>query len=90
MVIRHVQLFFSFTSDRKHYSCALVEWFIPGDEPDKDTRMWVIRPKFYSNGHQTLVIVHLDCITRATHLLPVFGASFVSDKLHFSNSLDIY
>jgi hypothetical protein len=65
-------------------------WFIPGDEPDEDTGMWVVRPEFYGNGRRTLAIVHLDCIARAAHLLPVFGSSFVPDELHFSDSLDVY
>ncbi|KAH9976908.1 hypothetical protein BJV74DRAFT_879553 [Russula compacta] len=86
----HVQLFFSFMSDRKRYPCALVEWFIPGDEPDEDIRMWVVRPEFYGNECRTLTIVHLDCIARAAHLLPVFGSSFVLDELCFSDSLDVY
>ena len=50
MVIGQVQLFFSFTYDRESYPCALVEWFIPGDGPDEDTGMWVVRPEFHSNG----------------------------------------
>ena len=90
MAVGRVQLFFSFASDREQYPCALVEWFIPGDEPDEDTGMWVVRPEFYGNGRRTLTIIHLDCIARATHLLPVFGSSFVPDELHFSDSLDVY
>jgi len=90
MAVGRVQLFFSFASDREQYPCALVEWFIPGDEPDEDTGMWVVRPEFYGNGRQTLAIIHLDCIARAAHLLPVFGSSFVPDELHFSDSLDVY
>jgi hypothetical protein len=90
MVIGRVRLFFSFVSDRKRYPCALVEWFIPGDEPDEDTGMWVVRPEFHGNGRRTLAIVHLDCIARAAHLLPVFGSSFVPDELHFSDSQDVY
>jgi hypothetical protein len=89
MVIGRVRLFFSFTFDRKRHSCALVEWFIPGDEPDEDTGMWVVRPAFHS-GRRKLAIVHLDCIARAAHLLPVFGSSFIPDELHFSDSLDVF
>jgi hypothetical protein len=58
--------------------------------PDEDTGMWVVTPEFCRNGWQTLDIIHLDCIARAAHLLPVFGSSFVSDELHFSDSLDVY
>ncbi|KAH9974842.1 hypothetical protein BJV74DRAFT_879675 [Russula compacta] len=90
MVIGHVRLFFSFAFGRKHYPCALIEWLIPGDDPDEDTGMWVVRPEYHGNGQQILTIVHLDCISRAAHLLPVFGSSFIPDELHFSDSLDIY
>ena len=90
MVIARVRLFFSFSFERKHYPCALVEWFIPGDEPDEDTGMWVVMPEFHSNGRRTLAVIHLDCIARAAHLLPAFGSSFIPDELHFSDSLDVY
>ncbi|KAI0245058.1 hypothetical protein BJV78DRAFT_1277562 [Lactifluus subvellereus] len=76
--------------DERSYPCALVMWFIPGDEPDEDTGMWVVRPEFHGNGRRTLTIIHLGCIARAAHLLPVFGTSFVPDELHFSDSLDVY
>ncbi|KAI0000685.1 hypothetical protein BJV74DRAFT_876935 [Russula compacta] len=82
------------------YHPAVARYFAPsnlcgavvysGDEPDEDTGMWVVRPEFYGNECQTLTVVHLDCITRAAHLLLVFGSSFVPDELHFSDSLDVY
>jgi len=90
MVIGRVHLFFSFALDKKSYQCALIEWFIPRDEPDKDTEMWVVRPEFQSNGRRTIAVIHLDCIDRAVHLLPVFGSAFVPDELLFSDSLDVY
>jgi hypothetical protein len=90
MVIARVLLFFSFASERKTYPCALVEWFIPGEEPDEDTGMWVVSPEFHDSGRWSLSVIHLDCIARATHLLPVFGSSYVPDELHFSDSLDMY
>jgi hypothetical protein len=93
MVIGRVRLFFSFTSGRTRYPCALVEWFVPKDtEVDENTGMWVVMPEFERgiSGRRALAIIHLDCIARAAHLLPVFGSSFVPEELHFSNSLDVY
>ena len=92
MVIGRVRLLFSFTSGQTCYPCALVEWFIPMDKVDEDTGMWVVSPEFERgvSGSRTLAIVHLDCIARAAHLIPVFGSSFVPEELHFSNSLDVY
>jgi hypothetical protein len=78
---------------RTRYPCTLVEWFVPKDaEVDEDTGMWVVMPKFECgiSGRRALAIIHLDCIARAAHLLPVFGSSFVPEELHFSNSLDVY
>jgi len=90
MVIGRVQLFFSFSLNGTRYPCALVKWLIPGDEPDEDTGMWVVRPQFYGNGRRTLAVVHVNCIARAAHLLPVFGSSFVPDEIHYSDSLNVY
>jgi hypothetical protein len=93
MVIGRVRLLFSFTSGHTRHPCALVEWFIPMDDKvDEDTGMWVVTPEFERgiSGRRTLAIVHLDCIARAAHLIPVFGSSFVPEELHFSNSLDVY
>lgn len=92
MVIGRVRLFFSFTFDGSRYPCALVEWFTPKNGVDEDTGMWVVMPEFeHSVGrHRTLAIIHIDCIARAAHLIPVFGSSFVPEELHFTNSLDVY
>ncbi|KAF8490678.1 hypothetical protein F5888DRAFT_1807962 [Russula emetica] len=92
MVIGRVRLFFSFTSGGSRYPCALVEWLTPKDNVDEDTRMWVVTPEFERGirGRRTLAIIHLDCIARAAHLIPVFGSSFIPEELHFSNSLDVY
>ena len=67
-----------------------MEWFIPGNEPDSDTGMWVVRLEFQGNGHCIVAIIHIDSIARAAHLLPVFGSSFIPEELHFSDALDVY
>lgn len=90
MEIARVRLFFSFMLDDKHYPCALVEWFIPSNEPDEDTRMWVVRPEFHDDGQRTLDVIHLESVARAAHLLPVFGSSFIPEELHFSDALEVF
>ena len=90
LVIARIRLFFTLTLDTKPYSCALVEWFITGDEPDEDTGMWVVKPEFYGNGQRAMDVIHTDSIVRGAHLLPVFGASFVPTQIHFSNALDVF
>jgi len=90
LAIGRALLLFSFKHGGKTYSCALVHWLVPGNEPDPDTGMWVVQPEYEGNGHRTLSIVNLDCIARAAHLLPVYGSSFVPDDLHFSDALDVF
>jgi hypothetical protein len=90
MVIGRALLFFSFKFDDTYYPCALVHWLIPHDEPDEDTGLWVVRPEFEGNGRRTLAIVHLDCVARAAHLLPVYGPSFIPEDFHFSDALDAF
>jgi hypothetical protein len=90
MTIARVLLFFSFTFNDTYYPCALVHWLVPGTEPDEDTGLWVVQPEFECNGHRTLSIIHLDCVARAAHLLPVYGSSFIPDNFHFSDSLDAF
>ncbi|KAH9992964.1 hypothetical protein BJV74DRAFT_795662 [Russula compacta] len=63
---------------------------VPLDEPDEDTGLWVVQPEFLRNGRRTLAIIHLDCVARAAHLLPIYGSSFIPEDLHFSNSLDAF
>jgi hypothetical protein len=94
MAIGRVILFFSFTFDDRHFPCALVHWLLPGDEPDEDTGLWIVQPEFEGDrrhrGRRTLAIIHLDCVARAAHLLPVYGPSFVPESFQFSDSLDAF
>ena len=91
MVIARALLFFSFTFRGEHLPCALVDWFVPQEEPDEDTGLWVVEPEFEGNGRdRSLAIIHLDCVARAAHLLPIYGPLFLPEDLHFSDSLDAF
>ena len=90
MAIAHVLLLFRFTFDEVDYPCALVSWMVTYDEPDDDTGLWVVRPEFEGNGCRKLGMIHLDCVARAAHLLPVYGSSFVPENFHFSDALNAY
>lgn len=73
------------------YPCALIDWFsLYGDEPDADTGLWVVTPDFTQDRTPVSSIIHLDCILRAAHLLPVFGDQFLPENFHFSHSLDAF
>ena len=90
MEIGRVQLFFSFEYRRKSYSCALINWFVHGDERDPDTGMWVVTPELDRHGEATLEVIQVDCIARAAHLVPVYGNSRVPEDFDFHNALDSY
>ncbi|KAJ6515253.1 hypothetical protein C8R45DRAFT_887963 [Mycena sanguinolenta] len=91
MVIARTLLFFSFTHRDTYYPCALVHWYSPiSNRADDDTGMWVVAPEFERNGRKSLAVIHLDCIARAAHLLPVYGAAFLPADFHFSYSLDSF
>ncbi|KAI0249411.1 hypothetical protein BJV78DRAFT_1129737 [Lactifluus subvellereus] len=36
-----------------------------------------------------LQLSYLDCIARATHLLPVYGQTFLPEDFYFSDALDV-
>jgi hypothetical protein len=91
MVVGRVLLFFSVTHRDSYYPCALVHWYSPvGNGPDEDTGMWVVRPELERNGRKSLAVIHLDCIARGAHLLPVHGSAFLPHDFHFSYSLDAF
>ena len=70
--------------------CALVHWLVPQDQPDEDTGLWAVEPEYEGNGRRTLGIIHLDCVARAAHLLPVYGPTFLPEGLYFSDSLHVF
>jgi hypothetical protein len=91
MDIVRILLFFSFDYCNTTYPCALVHWFtVLGDQPDEDTGMWIVQPEVDQDGFPVISIIHLDCVIRAAHLLPIFGNTFLPKSLHFSQSLDSF
>jgi hypothetical protein len=84
-------LLFSFEFDGRKYPCALVHWFKRiGDEPDEDTGQWMVEPEVDADGERVFSIIHLDCILRAAHLLPIYGPDFIPKNLRFYHSLDAF
>ena len=89
--IARVCLFFLFSHDGVEYPCALVHWFSRvGNLPDDNTGMWVVEPDVLANGEAFTLIIHLDMIVRASHLIPVFGSQHVSKTLSFTDTLDAF
>ena len=89
MRIACVHLFFSFQDLylNHEFPCALVSWFVCIDEePDGDTGMWIVSP----TSPLTLQVIHLESIACGTHLLPVYGSSFLPEDFPFTMALDCF
>ena len=68
----HVHLLFSFKYGGVTYPCALVEWFKKvGDNPDAQTRMWIVEPELDVNNEQLCSVLHLDSFVRGAHIVPM-------------------
>jgi hypothetical protein len=52
--------------------------------------MWVVEPDSADDGSPFATVIHLDTVIRAAHLLPIFGAGFVSKTLTFADTLDAF
>ncbi|KAG2059401.1 hypothetical protein BDR06DRAFT_1069438 [Suillus hirtellus] len=86
-----VLCFFSFTFQGMTYPCAVIWWFnTVGDSPDEDTGMWIVRPAYRANHSPHMSIIHIDSIYHAAHLIPVYGAQFVSHDLKYYQSYDSF
>lgn len=73
-----IQCFFSFDHEGTTYPCAFVHWFkLLGNEPDGITSMWAVEPERNFEGNKVTSVIHLDCILRACHLIPVFGSKVI-------------
>jgi hypothetical protein len=61
-----------------------------GNLPDDYTGMWVVELDVLGNGEAFTLIIHLNMIIRASHLIPVFGPQCVSKTLSFTDTLDAF
>lgn len=86
-----VLLLFSFPFQGITYPCAFVHWFSTiGEEPDEDTGMWMVQPALTEDGLPEVSVIHLDCVFRAAHLLPIYGETRIPDNVSLHNSLDAF
>lgn len=98
MFVAQVKLFFSFKYEGKEHPCALLRWFrITDDGLDRQANMWVVEPEKISESPDSVLedrmaVIHIDCIFRAAHLIPVYGKDPVPNTpvLHFSNVVGMY
>lgn len=94
MSVVRVHLFFSFTYQGIAYPCALVKWFKKcARSQDNGTGLWVVESEMVGRGAQRqelFTIIHLDCILRACHLIPVYGDAPLPPDYNHSYSLDSF
>jgi hypothetical protein len=84
-----ILLFFSLEFQQKEYPCALVQWYTKiGGEPNSITGMWVVEREM-KDGEPVVSVIHLDCIMRAAHLIPVYGDGFIP-VIDPSDTLDTF
>lgn len=89
--IVRILLLFSFKFSGAFYHCALVRFFeYISDEVDEDTGMYIVRPSKASDMQFPVLVISLDLIIRAAHLIPVFGTANVPRELNNSQSLDAF
>ena len=89
--IARIKQFFSFKSQGHLYPCAMVQWYSPrGDEPDKDTGMWIVELDVYEDGKPITDIIHLDTIVRASHLIAVYGNKPLPKGIPFCYALELF
>ena len=88
--VARIMAFFSFIHDGKLFLCALVHEFrYSSHQPDKDTGLWIVVPKFVEEVQPCLKIISLNGIFCAAHLVPVHKTrSFIPRSLTMDKTLD--
>ena len=80
--IVRVLLLFPFLFNGMTYPCAFVCWFsIIDEERDEDSGMWMVQPAVTEDRLPEVSIIHLDCIFRVAHLLPIYGDTQIPDNV---------
>ncbi|KAG1867517.1 hypothetical protein C8R48DRAFT_772008 [Suillus tomentosus] len=61
-----------------------------GFHRDPDTGMYLIAPSTNDDGTPDVSIIHIDCIFRAAHLIPLYGTNFLPRTITLHNSYNIF
>ncbi|KAG2367402.1 hypothetical protein BDR07DRAFT_1448953 [Suillus spraguei] len=90
LAVARVLCFFSFNYRTSYYPCAIVHWYsYVHEERDPDTGMYVVAPTTTGDDVPDVSIIHIDCIFRAAHLIPVYGPDFIP-KISPHDSYDMF
>jgi hypothetical protein len=90
--VARILLCFSLEFQQKEYPCALVQWYTKiGDQPNGITGMWAVEREMM-DSEPVISVVHLDCVMRAAHLIPVYGNDFIpiTDPSDTLDAFDTY
>ncbi|KIK77697.1 hypothetical protein PAXRUDRAFT_165998, partial [Paxillus rubicundulus Ve08.2h10] len=91
MTIAWVICFSSLKYDYVLCPCAIVRWFDNiGNAPDEDTRMWMVHPTFHANHTPNIVVIQIDMIYCAAHLIPTYSHHPVPLYIKYYPSYDTF
>ena len=84
--------FFSFMNQNgKYFPCAVIQWFDKlSDSADEKTSMWMVQPSILPNHSPNHVVIYIESIYRAAHLIPVYGATPISCHVKPHNCYDSF
>ncbi|KAG0695647.1 hypothetical protein DFH29DRAFT_984904 [Suillus ampliporus] len=91
LAIARVLRFLGFKYQTKYLRCAVVHWFAYiTDSRDPDTGMYLVAPSSNNDGTPDISIIHIDCIFRAAHLVPLYGANFLPREIGPHDSYNVF
>ena len=93
MEVARVRLFFSFKIGGEVHSCAAVHWYgRTDDEPDDDTGLWIVKPRYHDRRKSSPLcsVINVDTVIRAAHLVGVTLDQRVSQGLLSEQALDTF
>ncbi|KAG1788518.1 hypothetical protein EV424DRAFT_1476518 [Suillus variegatus] len=91
LAIAKVLRFLGFKYRTKYLQCAVVHWFsYVTDSRDPDTGMHIVAPSTNDDGMPDISLIHIDCIFRAAHLIPLYGADFLPREITPHDSYNVF
>lgn len=90
--IARVLSFFSFTNrNGKYFPCAVIQWFDKLDgSADEKTGMWMVQPGVLPDRSPNQVVIHIESIYRAVHLIPIYGDASIPSHIKPHNCYDSF
>jgi hypothetical protein len=91
LTVARVLCFFSFRHRTLYFPCAIVHWYSHVLEGrGDDTGMFIVTPSTTDDGAPDVSIIHVDCIFRTAHLIPVYGTRFVPHEICPHDSYNVF